>query len=264
MDAFPLSSAVAKARRAEAHLMGLRSVIDSWLEGQPFALAIKDARPSIREDEALFEIDVEVAQLVSTPIEIGVILGDVLTNLRAALDHVAWQLAARDQGTEPTGSVARSVAFPIVDTPDSFAKCQETKLLSPRSTQFVESNQPYPGRGRALSIIRDFSNVDKHRHVHSALAVLKPEPGPTIALDRGVVVDVRVPRKGALRHGDTFLTVVVKTDGPAPTLVEISEVPVQVVFGDNEDVSFADISEARSVVNAIVGRASTELAATLP
>ena len=264
MKTHPLASAGAKARRAEAHLMHLRSVIDDWLAKQPFAFAVKEPRPSGRVGKPLFEIDVVVTELVPTPIEISVILGDVLTNLRAALDHIAWQLACRDLGSEPTGKGATAIAFPIAADQEDFAKCRETKLLSDSSKKFLERHQPYAAGRRDLSIVREFSNVDKHRYVHSALAVLKPELRPTIALDGADVVDYVTPSRGALRHGETFLTIVVETDGSAPLVPRIDTVPVQVVFGTNEDVSFGDISRSRSAVNRILAEASGELATTLP
>lgn len=67
-----------------------------------------------------------------------------------------------------------------------------------------------------------------------------------------------------LRHGDTLLTIVVRTEGSVPGEPEVREVPVRLSFGDNVDVSLADIGQARTVVNGIVARASLELESTQP
>lgn len=112
------------------------------------------------------------------------ILGDALHNLRSALDHLAFQLAIRHTG----GKVAKpkAVQFPIFDSPADWVRESDRWLaeVSPADRAIIERFQPYhaikSGEGiwhvlHPFRLIRDLSNVDKHRLV---IAVILPDTDP--------------------------------------------------------------------------------------
>jgi hypothetical protein len=105
------------------------------------------------------------------PLRFGVILGDWLHNLRCALDHVIWQLVLLN-GKKPT----RSNAFPIRDTKTGFDNTvpRELRGLTASQRRLVEEFQPYRLAGdpkqHSLAVLRDLSNIDKHRFVHVTTA----------------------------------------------------------------------------------------------
>jgi hypothetical protein len=120
---------------------------------------------------------------------------DVATNLRAALDKLAWQLAVRlAGGGEPPDPFG--VHFPITDCLDgcdrAFVKETRSKRqIDGTSWDRFESFQPYHRTGgwldswdgpyvHPLTLIRDFSNDHKHRLTQPVLLVPNmfdfPEP----------------------------------------------------------------------------------------
>lgn len=113
--------------------------------------------------------------------EISLIAGDVIHNLRSALDHLAWAMACEFAGGEPRDPTG--VQFPIRDTPVTFADVRRVRTqLAPEHWQFLERFQPYHGvDGRSdswhgrykhqLSLLRDLSNDDKHRLTQLTLLV---------------------------------------------------------------------------------------------
>ncbi|WP_063126127.1 hypothetical protein [Nocardia fusca] len=98
----------------------------------------------------------------------SVLVGDILTNLRAALDHTFWAATIT-----ATGMPARPqlVTFPLYGDKDKFkSKAKDLQhLVAPEFWELVEAVQPFhadqPDRV-PLDSLRWLSNVDKHRAVH--------------------------------------------------------------------------------------------------
>jgi hypothetical protein len=103
------------------------------------------------------------------PEQWSVLLGDVLTNLRAALDHVFWAAVVAHSGPPVR---PHRVQFPIMTAAAKFgqAAAELQQLVAPNVWELVESLQPFHGAARAhtapLEILRWLCNVDKHRSVH--------------------------------------------------------------------------------------------------
>lgn len=100
--------------------------------------------------------------------EWSAIVGDILTNLRAALDHLAWQLLILD-GQEP----GRSTSFPFaLDPANAIIKPRDWKKGDPGLRrrdlrEEVERLQPYElaGQDGLLWWINELCNTDKHREL---------------------------------------------------------------------------------------------------
>lgn len=126
----------------------------------------------------LRSLDEEVDRFLSTtghepPPHLGVIVGDFLHNLRCVLDHLVWQLVLLN-GERPT----RANKSPIVDTPERFAEVADGSLrgVAEKHRELVEIFQPYRVDGgnpaeHHLAVLRELSNIDKHRFVHSVVAI---------------------------------------------------------------------------------------------
>ncbi len=101
----------------------------------------------------------------------GLLLGDFLTNLRASLDHLAWNLVLANNG-EPD----EHTAFPIkVKEPRAKGSGEPVPLrisggIAPDAMTIVESAQPYERRDggdpatHPLWFLDRLVGVDKHRH----------------------------------------------------------------------------------------------------
>ena len=99
----------------------------------------------------------------------SVLIGDIVTNLRAALDHALW--FAVNQYSGPPAN-PNQVTFPIAPTNAKMTRARNdlASLVSPDVWDVVDALQPYHGGTDAymapLEILRWLSNADKHRQIH--------------------------------------------------------------------------------------------------
>lgn len=143
----------AKLARAREHLAEFRAETGTLLESYDGAIT-----EEVRDGGAK-----HVYQLYGEPPIPGhwsALVGDILHNLRCALDHLAWQLVLACGG-EPT----KNTAFPILlQKPD-----YETPDIPPGIThgfrQRIDQVQPYSSGVPDLRILRHLNNVDKHREL---------------------------------------------------------------------------------------------------
>ena len=107
-----------------------------------------------------------------SPLHLGVIVGDFLHNLRCVLDHLVWQLVELN-GVKP----GDHNQFPIFDTPAAYNEKAGRYLRGVASDHraLIEGFQPYHLDGdptrHYLAVLRDLSNIDKHRFVHPVVTV---------------------------------------------------------------------------------------------
>ena len=94
----------AKVERAKQHLDDLKVVRDRFIQSEPYLVDSKE-NPDPRY------VDFYLTNIEAPPNEIGLVTGDVIHNLRSALDHLAYQLVLVN-GATPT----RQTCFPIFDS----------------------------------------------------------------------------------------------------------------------------------------------------
>jgi hypothetical protein len=89
--------------------------------------------------------------------------GDVVHNLRSALDHLAHQLVRVGSGVEPT----RRVAFPISASAAAYKRDKVEKIegMAPEAIKAIDALKPYKGGDDALWQIHVLDNIDKHRNL---------------------------------------------------------------------------------------------------
>jgi hypothetical protein len=156
-----------KLRRAEDHLNALSAEIRENVENHPITIRSQE-NPIDDSFSAFLENVPEVKR------EWGVMLGDFLHNTRSALDHLVCALVVVSGGT-----VRSRHQFPICDTPRDWERdvgrpprnSGRLGSIDPSHVAIIESMQPYQATTGlpSLRILRDFSNADKHRLLHSAV-----------------------------------------------------------------------------------------------
>lgn len=112
------------------------------------------------------------------PIDWSVRLGEILYNLRSALDHLVWQLVLAN-GQVP----GRHNAFPIVRSDEDWAKQARGQWalsgVSESAVTMIRRLQPYTGgihlpfNVGAFWKLHALCNIDKHRHL--VLAVVSSD-----------------------------------------------------------------------------------------
>jgi hypothetical protein len=165
-----LTSAQAKLRHAEEHISTLRTFIDTaraQKENQPGVGAELDTATGIYILRITYTPDLApIAEKVS------LIVGDVVHNLRSALDHLAWQLACDAAGGTPRKP--KEVVFPICDPPQPGKTCKTPSCLATANWQNMHEFEPCKGLNNRpdgwsasyvhqLTLLRELSNDDKHK-----------------------------------------------------------------------------------------------------
>jgi hypothetical protein len=171
-------------------LDGCRAKLD-WAEKHLNALS-EEMRGFMEREGETFTVEydatenahlVRVEEKREIPREWGLALGDVVHNIRSALDHLVYQLVGLAQAKAHT-----SHQFPIVDHPNDWmgkvvdpplqGRRGQLDFIDPGLVAMIEALQPYkPTTGLPrLTIIRRFSNTDKHRLIHGMRATLVRTP----------------------------------------------------------------------------------------
>ena len=99
----------------------------------------------------------------------GAIVGEIIHNLRCALDYMIYQLVILETGAEPTG---KRNQFPIFKTESGFESRGVPQMLqgiaSNKTIALIKSLQPFATGDDVQSPLwrlQEFSNWDKHRAI---------------------------------------------------------------------------------------------------
>jgi hypothetical protein len=238
-----LSQGFAKLMRAEHHAGALQREVDTWIAARSktplaFSAEFQEAQNRFAYRVAPFSQDL--------PSSWPLIIGDALTNLRAALDYAAWQLVA--MRSDPTPISETRVQFPLIwkwpeDSSGHARFMSEVPRrlpgVDPRYIEVVDKHQPYhwadhevtqrahdphdyerSNIGRAerhpLALLDRLSNHDKHRELQvvAELGVaMRAEVVDQEACD--VVRMVPSPEQPRLSPGVDLLHVYVRRTGAA-------------------------------------------------
>lgn len=159
--------------RALYHLEDFKAEWRAWLEERPHRFWTElDAERGKK---------VVWAEVVKPPpTSLGLIAGDCIHNLRAALDNLAFELALAGAEGPLSSKAERDSGFPIFDKdptegtdPRPLRKFDNMiRCISPRAQAAIQRLQPYC-RGEAfhsdpLWQLNELSNVEKHRLPHTA------------------------------------------------------------------------------------------------
>jgi hypothetical protein len=163
----PLAGCHAKLERASEHLQQLDAELGLFFDSDPYG-AIGELEPN--SDWYVFR----VKTLRPPPPRIGVLIGDLVHQLRSTLDHMVFEAATKHLGRKPP----ENISLPIETSPAQFEKKAPRKLMDLRRNEWVVSDQclalitgmqPYQGTDRPhedhLAILERLWNLDKHQTV---------------------------------------------------------------------------------------------------
>jgi hypothetical protein len=141
--------------------------------------AIRDVRKPIgktinfNKDTQTSNVGLNWVDLYVYSSDIPAITGDVVHNLRSALDHLAWQLV--EVGTLK-GFTRRStlrdgdISFPIAKSPEAYKSMKPGCIEGAEwvSIEAIDELNPYRGGNDALWMLRQLDNTDKHSYIVTA------------------------------------------------------------------------------------------------
>jgi hypothetical protein len=145
-----------KIKRANKHLKELEEAAETY----------RDSYTNIALDYSGFaQGEPNLRKLPIIHFDMLAIAGDVLQNLRSALDHVMYNLAlvANPNATEAT---LRKVSFPICNSSVEYkanTRKRLKRLIEPRALDFIDALKPYKGGNYLLWKLHSTNNIDKHR-----------------------------------------------------------------------------------------------------
>lgn len=197
----------------------------------------------VQYDSKLEEYVVVARAKGPVPDDWSLMLGDIIHNIRSSLDSLMFALVERHAPGGLSRAEIERIQFLICDTRAEFearvAHKQRVRWYPP-IVAVMERLQPYHlqhGLGPSpLSVLRDLSNIDKHRHIvttsiisHSVSAFFRMPSGeqvhrgsPFIGPFADGVVIARWPAFGSgldpREHSDPILTVDIAfgKEGPTP------------------------------------------------
>jgi hypothetical protein len=164
-----LTECRAKIERANEHREELNAIVAPLLnwEAELFQMSAK------LDPESGYHVFRVAAVPEEWRLEVGVILGDIVHNLRSALDYLFWQLYCHYIRVPRSPREAEQVQFPIEDTKNRLAnKRVHFNKIPPSQWALIDSAQPYNGShhpSRAIKALRDLSNRDKHQVLNPPL-----------------------------------------------------------------------------------------------
>lgn len=156
-----LRDAGAKFDRAIEHLGTLREAERAFLasDPKPYYLAVE-----FESEEGCYVARMHIRHM--PPLRFAAILGDVVHNLRSALDIAAWQIACK-KSRRKAGRHSRQIYFPLTKTPEAFCEHRIRPFVSEDAFAVFERFQPYKGpdalERHPLWWLREISNEDKHQ-----------------------------------------------------------------------------------------------------
>ena len=190
-----LRPVLAKINRANEHLENLKTEINAWIGSDP-----NNIRFDVENDGAKHLAWAEFDPLPDIQ-RWGLMIGDVLHNLRSGLDHLAWKLV-EVSGNTPS----RDTAFPIFKISESWGGHSRKRVagMSKSIVTVIEGMQPYRRGDKAaktaLWILHDLNIRDKHHLVTPV--ILRSE---TFSYEIGA--DATVELTPTLEHKTVFMTI---------------------------------------------------------
>lgn len=154
MVTFPDGVAL-KIKRAKEHINDLNALIDAYLAERPMKLFITQDRKTA-EKSGIVKIERPI------PVNVAVILGDALHNLRTALDHLAYHLIGRLTSSE------QGIHFPFAWKSDPVSvrqtiRSRQMHLAGEHVADAVQDLNFYFGGNSLLSGLHILDIADKHK-----------------------------------------------------------------------------------------------------
>lgn len=189
----------ARLDRAEEHYKSFGQIWADYLSQRPHALD-----RSVEDDGTVVA---RLRRVVPLPVELSVVFGELLYELRAALDNCLYAVAVLVSGQNPPPNAAR-LEWPIRETSaDWSSQSSRYRDLPSTITEALEAVQPYraelPG-WNSLRILHDLARIDRHRTPHGLglyLAHLR------LGIDPELVEVVNAGAPGIIEEGDEIMRV---------------------------------------------------------
>lgn len=161
-----MEDARTRANRAKTNFAALKFAISNYRRMHPNNETVEIQRPTPTEVRLVARIKQR------PPRQWGLAAGDILTDLRCALDYAVYALAATHSAKDPPDH-AKSLMFPICETEAQWRSAIAGRRLHgvrAEAIDYIASIQPF-GHGGATSAMVAFDElvgITKHRFIYVA------------------------------------------------------------------------------------------------
>jgi hypothetical protein len=144
-----------KIERAKGHISNLEEAIKAFFAREPYAI-LDQVDP--KSGETIYRVQVKEC----VPIEFSAALGDIVHNLRSALDLLLCDLVRAAGNT-----VERRHGFPIFPSVKDYRAGAKGKIsgVSPATERFIDRLKPYDGGNTSLFNLHRLDILDKHQGI---------------------------------------------------------------------------------------------------
>lgn len=215
-----------KTERAKQHLHDLEVARNRFLITDPYRIECENDPQTGYNIYRIFDIQ-------TPPVEIGLITGDLVHNLRSALDHLAYQLVYANGSTH-----SKQTAFPIWDSASEYQAQRARRVtgMSQTAIDAIDATEPYQGgNGAGLWVLHYLDIADKH---HELLTPLMNVTGASFTIpgywERSYtgVGGVSFPKFGEpLKDGDVVATREAVMDKDLNLTVDVAFTEPEVIEG---------------------------------
>jgi hypothetical protein len=149
-----------KVEWAKAKIVDLNNSLKAFFSTKPYKVGRK-RDPQTRKPIYYVE------SVALTPIELSSLAGNIVHDLRSALDYLAFELF-NSSTTKPVGANESKIQFPIGDSlADYQSKCsRQVKGIDPSAVKAFDALDPYQGgNGHQFWVLHRLDNIDKHRRL---------------------------------------------------------------------------------------------------
>lgn len=185
-----LDGAYERVNGARERLDELRPEISAFTDAVANNVSMKYEKKVITVNKRKVNVPVGTASFPinrPSPPRLRRLIGEVVSNLRAALDYLVYELACFD-----SQSIVEKTQFVIVDSEQDFRKNMwHLRGLTGEHIAMFERLQPYEGCNWT-KLLRDISNPDKHRQLTAVKhpVYIRIDPSNTESILAGKDVNV--------------------------------------------------------------------------
>jgi hypothetical protein len=245
-----MTDAFSKLSRAKTHRSELETSIGAFRARSPHQWKyLVDA--CLDSSLALIRVVADVKE--DAPRDWGLIVGDVLTNLRAALDHAVFSKASAR--LRLNSKQEQSLSFPIVMNEQYWPRYDELlqPLLGPAILRTIYDKQPFRSADPAnqpLALLSRLVNADKHRSVQVVSCV---STGLKVVSAEGLEILQTLVEAGPITHGKAGAHVTVRKPNPSQVTASLEGMRLETRHSTVECVGLPGLYEARPVLEVFDG-----------
>jgi hypothetical protein len=155
-----------KIERAKKHLRDLASEI---LALEHTTIIHRDPKTGVPPHPLAFIGNPDFKTVPTLSFDVVSIAGDIVHNLRSALDHLAQQLVFVGSPHLTPSTIGRQIGFPIAENVTKYESIKAGKVDGMRSEakEAIDRLKPYKGGNDPLWRVHELDNIDKHRALFS-------------------------------------------------------------------------------------------------